>query len=212
MRLKRLVRYALACIVLLGLFLGAIVWHELTLADRCLRTQEGQVVGFEELPNPLVQAILVWNDPEFFTCAGCGDHLSLSVRVVRQCRGARAKNLWGLVQEVTLTWALERRATKKQIFELFVNRAYFGKHETGRKGIADAARFYFGKDVRDLRLSESAVLAMIIDESEKVALNRNPSSLERGRNRLLQRMAEDGRIDSQLAEAASQEPLGILSQ
>ncbi len=62
------------------------------------------------------------------------------------------------MREVVLARKIEQELTKDEIFELYLNQIYFGH---GRYGVEEAARYYFGKSVRDLSLSEAATLAGI---------------------------------------------------
>ena len=58
--------------------------------------------------------------------------------------------------EVVLAFEIESKYTKKQILEMYMNQIYFGQ---GCYGIQTAAHVYFGKDVKDLSLSQCAMLA-----------------------------------------------------
>ena len=62
-------------------------------------------------------------------------------------------------KEAILALALERKFSKDQILELYLNQIYFGH---GRYGVEEAARVYFGKAVKDVTLAEAALLAGII--------------------------------------------------
>lgn len=62
-------------------------------------------------------------------------------------------------QEVALAVAIERRYTKDEILEMYVNSVYFGE---GAFGIGDAARVYFNKSPQDLTLAESSMLVGIL--------------------------------------------------
>ena len=60
------------------------------------------------------------------------------------------------IEELALAVRLEKNYTKDEILELYLNTIYFGH---GAYGIKDAARIYFGKDVKDLNVSQCAMLA-----------------------------------------------------
>ncbi len=60
------------------------------------------------------------------------------------------------LREIVLSFELERRYSKKEILELYLNSIYYG---AGAYGAPEAARIYFGKDVKDLTLAESSLLA-----------------------------------------------------
>ncbi|HIJ56228.1 MAG TPA: hypothetical protein HPQ03_08880, partial [Deltaproteobacteria bacterium] len=60
------------------------------------------------------------------------------------------------IKEAFLAFQLERRYTKDEILEFYMNQVYFG---SGAYGVESAARLFFGKSVNDLTLSESALIA-----------------------------------------------------
>ncbi|MBQ0064194.1 MAG: transglycosylase domain-containing protein [Firmicutes bacterium] len=62
------------------------------------------------------------------------------------------------IQEIYLAMIAEQSVTKKEIFEYYVNRVWFGSGNNTR-GIQKASQYYFGKDVTELNLNESAFLA-----------------------------------------------------
>ncbi|MEE8791825.1 MAG: transglycosylase domain-containing protein [Erysipelotrichaceae bacterium] len=64
------------------------------------------------------------------------------------------------VQQILLAMQLEKKLNKEQIFELYVNRLNFGQNI---RGVEMAARYYFGKSASQLNLSESALLAGIVN-------------------------------------------------
>jgi penicillin-binding protein 1A len=75
------------------------------------------------------------------------------------------------IQEAILAVWLERKYSKDQILELYLNRVYFG---SGAYGIEAAAQRYFGKSARQLTLPEAAVLAGLMKAPTRLAPNRNP--------------------------------------
>ena len=63
------------------------------------------------------------------------------------------------VQEMWLALQLERRYSKEEILEMYLNRICFGN---GLYGVEAAARTYFGKSIDELNLAESALLAGVV--------------------------------------------------
>ncbi len=74
------------------------------------------------------------------------------------------------VKEAIITIEIERKYTKDEILEKYINEIYFGE---GAYGIKTAARHYFGKEVKDLNLAESAVLAGIPNRPAKYSPFKN---------------------------------------
>jgi len=108
------------------------------------------------------------------------------------------------IREMVLARRIEEFFTKNEILYLYVNQIYFGH---GAWGIGQAARDYFGKDVKDLSISESALLAGLPQRPSDYSPYRNPTSAERRRLYVLGRMLADGFIDeASYAEAVADPP------
>ena len=113
------------------------------------------------------------------------------------------------VQEAIVALELERRFTKKEILEMYLNQINFGR---GNYGVQSAAQNYFGKNVGQLTLGESALLAGVTKSPE----NYNPvasfkSSLTR-RDTVLDQMVEYGYIDPATAAKAKQEKITVVQK
>ena len=110
------------------------------------------------------------------------------------------------LQEIFLTLQIERRFTKDQIFELYLNQIYLGH---GRYGFEAGSEFYFSKKAKDLTLPEAALLAALPKGPEYYSPLRNPERALRRRNLVLSEMELDGKITAEQAAAAKAEPLGL---
>lgn len=113
------------------------------------------------------------------------------------------------VQEAIVALELERRFTKKEILEMYLNQINFGR---GNYGVQSAAQNYFGKNVGQLTLGESALLAGVTKSPE----NYNPvasfkSSLTR-RDTVLDQMVQYGYIDPATAAKAKQEKITVVQK
>ncbi len=107
------------------------------------------------------------------------------------------------IREMILARRIENAFTKDEILYLYVNQIYFGH---GAWGIGQAARDYFGKDVKDLTVAESALLAGLPQRPSDYSPYRNPQSAERRRLYVLGRMRTDGFIDALSYEEAVANP------
>ncbi|WP_317992983.1 transglycosylase domain-containing protein [Bartonella gliris] len=142
-------------------------------------------VPVEEMPDYVIKAVLATEDRRFFDHWGIDLHgltraISQNMQANSVVQGGStltqqlAKNLF-LTNERTITrkikeaylaiW-LEANFSKKQILQLYLDRAYMGGNNFG---IAAAAKFYFGKNIRDVSLSESAMLAGLFKAPTKYA-------------------------------------------
>src|SRR5690349_18306429 len=111
------------------------------------------------------------------------------------------------VKEMVLAMALERKFTKDQILELYLNRVYFGG---GAYGIDAASRKFFGHGADHLSLGEAAIIAGLV----KAPSNYSPTAdIEAARSRsgvVLQTMVRNGFISSDVA--ASVDPANVRIQ
>ena len=110
------------------------------------------------------------------------------------------------VREAKLAIALERRYSKAQILEKYLNIAYFGG---GVYGVATAARFYFGKRVEELTLAESALLAGIVKNPRLYDPRTNPRNARARRNVVLDRMLDTGFATAAQVRAAKRSPVRL---
>jgi penicillin-binding protein 1A len=108
------------------------------------------------------------------------------------------------VQEALLAVELEKRLTKDQVLELYLNRIFFGANAYG---VDAAATTYFGKPAGALTLSEAALLAALPKAPSRLSPARDlPAALTRSRL-VLRRMLEEGWITpEQLREALAHPP------
>ena len=103
------------------------------------------------------------------------------------------------VKEAILTYQIERTYTKDEILERYLNEIYFG---SGSYGIRNAAEQYFKKDVKDLNIAESALLAGIPNRPTKYDPNRNLENALHRQRIILKEMYDDGKITKEQYDEA----------
>ncbi len=108
------------------------------------------------------------------------------------------------LQEVFLTYRLEREFTKEEILGLYLNVIFFGQRSYG---VAAAAETYFGKPLDQLTVAEAATLARIPQAPSSQNPITNPKGAAERRGYVLRRMRELGFITPEAAESALREPL-----
>src|SRR5438034_10545382 len=188
----------------------------------------GANVSLKELPPYLRQAFIAIEDRRFYSHYGVdplGIARALAMNLVHRgvSQGGStltqqlAKNLF-LTQERTITrklqefvlafW-LERKFSKQQILELYLNRVYFG---AGAYGIEAAAQRYFGKSARQVTVAEAALLAGLVKSPSRLAPTRNPDGAERRAQIVLVAMTEAGFITERMAQLAITNSPRILKQ
>ncbi|MGA1480818.1 MAG: transglycosylase domain-containing protein [Candidatus Nanopelagicales bacterium] len=117
-----------------------------------------------------------------------------------ELEAARARTPSRKLREIRYALALERRYTKDEILERYLNIVYFG---AGAYGVEAASRRYFSKPAAELDLVESATLAGIVQQPTAFDPTRNPDLAEKRRNLVLGEMAEAGFITPVQASAAA---------
>jgi hypothetical protein len=112
--------------------------------------------------------------------------------------------------EAMLAFSLERRLSKEDIFALYCNEVYLGQRGAVTvRGVEQAARIYFGKDVKDLTLAEAATLAGMIQGPTRYAPERHPEVAQARRNTVLGTMVRDGWLTVDQAVVAAKEPVTV---
>jgi penicillin-binding protein 1B len=186
-------------------------------------------IHFSEMPPLLVHAILSAEDKRFFRHSGVdtlrvAKAVYVDLRQRRKEQGAStitmqlARNLclrrdksWKRkMEEALITFHLEHKLSKNQIFEKYCNLVYLGGDGAfGINGVGEAAQAYFNKDVRKLNLPETATIAGLIQRPAYLNPFRYPNRAVDRRNLVLKRMHENKYIgDEQYAQAMAA-PLGL---
>src|SRR6202453_3035273 len=184
----------------------------------------GPAVRLIDLPPYLPKAFVAIEDRRFYDHYGV-DPIGMSRALLRDVAGGGleggstltqqlAKNLFltrertlpRKIQEAILAFWLERRYSKDQILELYLNRVYFG---SGAYGVEAAAQKYFGKSARFVTLSEAAVLAGLMKSPTKLAPNRNLAGANERAAQVITAMAEQGHITEAMAKLALANPAQV---
>jgi 1A family penicillin-binding protein len=149
----------------------------------------------------LARAIVANIEEERFSQGGS----TITQQLVKNTLLSPEKSLLRKYQELVLALEVERRFSKDDILEMYLNTVYFGE---GAFGIQDAAQAYFGKDAKNLTLAESALLAAILPAPS--ALSPLSGDAQRAFDRqelVLRLMEEQGYITRQERLAAEQEKI-----
>lgn len=111
------------------------------------------------------------------------------------------------IQEIFLAILIERNFSKDRILELYLNQVFYG---SGAFGVQAASRVYFGKDVKDLDLSQCALIAGLPQEPSGKCPHHNLPAAMRRRDVVLAKMAEEGYITTQDCKEAQDEDIEII--
>jgi penicillin-binding protein 1B len=198
------------------------------LSDDANRTKR-RLVNYDEIPHNLVQAVMAIEDRRFFEHGGVNywrlfeavyrdvtsgqkqqGGSTLTMQLARGFFLTPEKRFKRKFIEIVITFQLEHRFTKKQIFELYANEIPLGQRGSfSINGVGEAAQVYFGKDVRQLNLAECAFLAGIIQRPSYFNPFHHPERTIERRNLVLDTMVETGAITKDQAERAKAEPLHL---
>lgn len=178
----------------------------------------------------LVRAILATEDSRFFQHHGV-DLIGIARAALTNLRSGRVRQggstltqqlmknfflttdrtLSRKVVEAAMAVVAERRYSKMQILENYLNEIYLGQRGArGIFGVAEAAEFYFGKHPRDLDVAEAALLAGLIRAPNAYSPFHSPERALQRRNTVLRLLLEAGDIDQTTYEAAVAAPLGVV--
>ncbi len=119
------------------------------------------------------------------------------------------KTLVRKMKEAILAFQLERRYTKDEILELYLNQVYFG---SGAYGVESAARIFFGKPVKALSLAESALIAGTPKSPSRYSPLVNRDLAIKRRNIVLKQMLDTGIVTEAAFKEASEEQPKLADQ
>lgn len=221
--IRRLLLAILILIVLIcsGALLIGKVYYNHALKEKPLLTRVDEVTGktnfvkFEAMSADYRNAVISVEDHRFYD-HGPVDFIAIGRAIFSNVKNGElqeggstitqqlAKNLVfnqdkTLVRKIGEIFAahdLEKNYSKKEIFELYVNTAYFGN---GYYGIYDASYGYYNKAPKDLNLSESSMLAGIPNAPSVYAPNVNPDLAKKRQAHVLSKMVEYGYITQEQA-------------
>ena len=116
-------------------------------------------------------------------------------------------------QEALMSLVLERRASKDEILELYLNEVYLGQRGSfAIHGVAEASRLFFGKDVSNLSIGEGALIAGVIQSPGVHSPFGRPQRAIDRRNVVLGAMAAEGYVSPEASERATREPLQVVAR
>lgn len=164
---------------------------------------------FYSHPGFSVPAILrsFWEDLQGKSLSYGGS--TITQQLVKNSLLSSRKDFLRKYQEVVLASEIERRYSKTQILEMYLNSAYFGE---GSFGIEEAANTYFNKDAKDLTLAQSSTLAAILPAPSRLSLLNGDLNEAKIRQKIiLEKMAQQGFITPQQKDQALKDNLNITS-
>jgi 1A family penicillin-binding protein len=184
-------------------------------------------IALSEIPTKVQEAFLAAEDARFYKHPGVdlvriGGALIKNVKEGEYAQGASTitqqliklthltseKTVSRKLQEAFLALQLERRATKQEILEMYLNAVYFGK---GAYGVEAASEAYFGIHASKLTLGQGALLAGILKSPSYYAPHLHMDNSIRRRKLVLDSMVENGFITQEEADQAAAETVTLVA-
>ncbi|MGD9285367.1 MAG: PBP1A family penicillin-binding protein [Desulfobacterales bacterium] len=185
--------------------------------------EKREPVPLETIPRYLTAALVATEDRKFYKHSGV-DLKGIARAIIKDIRAGEfvegastitqqlaktlfltpRKTLVRKIKEAILAFQLERRYTKDEILELYLNQVYFG---SGAYGVESAAKIFFGKPVKDLNLSECALVAGMPKSPSRYSPLVNPDLAIKRRNMVLRQMRDTGIILDTAYQQAVKEAL-----
>ena len=183
------------------------------------------MVGFEQIPLHLKQATLAVEDSSFYYHLGVDPKAIVRASVANYRAGHVVEGASTITQQLTKTLYLSpqkkfsrkiREAilairmelifSKDEILEMYLNQIYYGH---GSYGVAAAARTYFGKELKDLTISECAMISSLPKAPTHYSPYNNLNKALKRRDHAIRRMEYHGFITEEEMQAALAEPLEL---
>ena len=188
--------------------------------------EDRTVIRLSEAPQSLIDAVLVTEDRDFYRHSGVSVRRAYGALVATMRGGMKqggstltqqlVKNLYLSPErtvrrkavEAVMATVLDARYSKDDILEAYLNEIYLGQRGgIAITGVGEAARYYFGKEVPDLDLAESATLAGMIRAPNAYSPFRSRERTRQRRDLVLRLMREEGVIDAAALRSATAEPV-----
>ncbi len=186
--------------------------------------EKREVIPLNQMPKYLQQAVIVTEDINFYHHFGVDFKAiiratladlklmkpaqgasTISQQLIRSSLLTREKTLKRKIREIILTLELERKYSKDQILEFYLNQVPFGSNAYGAQA---ASLTYFQKPVSEISLAETAILASLIQAPSYLSpYGEHKEELLKRKDYVLDRMAGAGLLTSKEAEEAKKEEL-----
>jgi penicillin-binding protein 1A len=186
--------------------------------------EKRQTVALAEIPDHLIKAVLATEDANFYQHRGVDPRAiarailvdfklkkpaqgasTISQQLIRSTFLTLEKTIKRKVREIVLSIELERRYSKEQILEWYLNQVPFGPNIYG---VGEVSRTYFDKPIQDISLSEAAIIASLIRApSYYHPYGPNQEDLFRRKNYVLERMAQEHYISAETAQQAKEKKI-----
>ena len=199
-----------------------------------IQNEKREIIGYDELPQVLIDAIIATEDSRFFQHNGvdlfrfmkamvmqllgqgdAGGASTLTMQTVKNMitkkdeqETNKIKKVIRKFQDVYLSvFKIEKKYSKEEILEIYVNDNYLGG---GYYGVKEAAKYYFGKNVSELTLPEAALIAGLFQLPDGNNPYKNVEGANKRRDLVLLYMYNHGYITEEEKNLAKKIPVESL--
>ena len=188
-----------------------------------LYSQYRMYVPYDSLPKNMVKAIVAIEDKKFFTHHGVDTSAiiraflsrikgsasnqgasTITQQVIRYFLLTKERSFERKIKEIALAMFLEHKLTKQQIFEIYANSCFLGD---GAYGVGAAAKRYFNKNLNELSLAETTLVAGLFQSPSKYNPIKYPKNAKKRQLQVIEAMQHTGYIDPKTAKRVAKEPL-----
>jgi penicillin-binding protein 1A len=180
--------------------------------------EKRELISLNELPRHLIHAVLAREDPDFYHHKGfsikaiaratvgqlIGKSMGGGSTITQQIAGSiytdrSERTLSRKIRELWWAIQMERRYTKNEILEIYLNYSYMGP---GTYGVEAASKYFFGHSAREITLAEAAILVIQLSSPSRYNPLDNPNTAMERQRSVLNRMIEFGYATAEDAEAS----------
>lgn len=188
--------------------------------------QKRTLVPYAEIPPILINSFIAAEDSTFFQHGGinyfailraflanlkAGEKVqgasTITQQVARSLLLSNEKTYTRKIKEVLLAYRMESNLSKEDILYLYLNQIYLGQNYYG---VAEAAKAYFDKALKDISIAEAALLGGLPKAPSELNPNRNPLRAKERQQYVISRLVAENMITEEQGEAAAKEPLKIF--
>jgi penicillin-binding protein 1A len=192
-----------------------------------LKVEKGIFIPLNKIPQHMINAVIAVEDSRFWRHKGI-DYIAIIRALIKDIiyvelkEGGSTitqqlakvmfltpeKTLKRKLREAALAIKIEKNLNKKEILELYLNKVYFGH---GAYGVEMASRIYFGKSVKDITLSEAALIAGLIKAPSLYSPYNDLTNAKERQRIVLSCMEEEGYIKRFEKDNALRQPIYFSS-
>ena len=190
------------------------------------------LVGYQEIPEPLIQGLLAVEDRDYFSHYGielksilratlhnlmAGEleqgGSTITQQLVKNFFLSHERTVTRKVNEIIMALLLEWRYSKQEILGAYVNEVYLGQQgQRSVHGFGAAAEFYFARPLNELRLDQLALLIGMVKGASWYNPRRHVERARQRRDLVLDLMHEQDYLDEQKWRQARQQPLDLSAR